>query len=240
MELSVTQKTTFQDRGILKISGLLSSREVQIVREDIFAELERLKFKVKGKFSTGKMSGVPVFQQTSHLSQMIRPGANVAALFNANILQIANVLGGSKLKPTQALPQLLLSLPHRENWSLENLNWHLDLKVPAEDHIPGVQVFILIDDLRPQGGGTLAIAGSHRLHYLPTAKGNAHEIIRQDFYHDKLKSGRSFSVEGVEVSIQEMHGKAGDVYFMDLRVLHSPSINASKNMRIMTTNRFIK
>ena len=40
------------------------------------------------------------------------------------------------------------------------------------------------------------------------------------------------------LSIIEMSGKAGDVYLMDMRLLHTPSINATKNIRMMATARF--
>jgi hypothetical protein len=39
--------------------------------------------------------------------------------------------------------------------------------------------------------------------------------------------------------IVEMHGNAGDVYVMDMRVVHSPSINARNKARMMLTCRFL-
>jgi hypothetical protein len=46
--------------------------------------------------------------------------------------------------------------------------------------------------------------------------------------------------EETSIQIVELSGRAGDVYLMDLRVLHSPSINASRNIRMMATNRYLK
>jgi len=43
----------------------------------------------------------------------------------------------------------------------------------------------------------------------------------------------------IGVTITEMSGKAGDVYLMDMRILHTPSINDSKNFRMMATCRFL-
>ena len=33
-------------------------------------------------------------------------------------------------------------------------------------------------------------------------------------------------------------GRASDVFLMDLRVLHTPSVNSTKNVRMMATTRF--
>jgi hypothetical protein len=39
--------------------------------------------------------------------------------------------------------------------------------------IPGVQAFVLIDDLLPKGGTTLALAGSHQLKGQPCINDNS-------------------------------------------------------------------
>jgi ectoine hydroxylase-related dioxygenase (phytanoyl-CoA dioxygenase family) len=36
-----------------------------------------------------------------------------------------------------------------------------------------------------------------------------------------------------------MCGRAGDVFLMDMRVLHTPSVNATKQPRMMATTRCI-
>ncbi len=42
---------------------------------------------------------------------------------------------------------------------------------------------------------------------------------------------------GLGVSIMEMSGRAGDVFLMDMRLLHTPSVNSTKRMRMMATSR---
>jgi len=34
-----------------------------------------------------------------------------------------------------------------------------------------------------------------------------------------------------------MSGNAGDVFLIDMRLLHTPSINSTKNMRVMAASR---
>ena len=46
--------------------------------------------------------------------------------------------------------------------------WHLDplFSVPNTETPPGVQAFAFLDTVGPGGGGTVVLAGSHRLHRL--------------------------------------------------------------------------
>jgi hypothetical protein len=39
------------------------------------------------------------------------------------------------------------------------------------------------------------------------------------------------------IHLVEMSGRAGDVFLMDMRILHTPSINATRNVRMMATTR---
>ena len=123
---------------------------------------------------------------------------------------------------------MLLSLPNQGEWSLKGLNWHLDIS-RATAVLPGVQAFVILDTLLPHGGGTLALAGSHRVRnaqgLYPVLRSGAVQDLRQD---------------GVALKVLEMTGDAGDVYLMDMRVVHSPSINATKNVRMMATARFLR
>jgi hypothetical protein len=248
MTSSTSDSIVFAEQGILHRKGALSKNEVQTVKDAINSELVRLKLRIKGQISSSKIQGLPIFQQTGRLGQMVNVGSGLDRLFPAELVSSMNFLAKTRLKPSR--PQLLLSVPHKQKWSLNNLYWHLDIAVPKHNEIPGVQAFILIDDVQPRGGATLAIAGSHQLPYLPQAKtGSANSILRQD----KLFSGlfderpvepetyfKPHAIHGIQVSVVEMSGKAGDTYLMDMRLLHSPSINASKNVRMMATNRFMR
>jgi len=231
----------FFDNGVLPLRGFLPPKLVAAVQNSILSELTRLKIKVNGKIAASKIQNLPVFQQTGRLGQMIKVGDEIDRLFPEELLAAMNSLTGSPLKAASPQPQILLSLPHKEAWSLNHLNWHLDLTPPKTDQTPGVQAFVLIDDVQPQGGATLALAGSHKLHYVHRDH-NAHGILRQhsEFVSAPEKFFEPQVVHGVRVQIVEMSGRAGDVYLMDLRVLHSPSINSRKDIRMMATNRFLR
>jgi hypothetical protein len=252
MVLGDPERIRFRESGVLSLKGAIPKREVAAVKRSLIAELDRLKLRVNGRLVSSKIENLPPFQQTGRLGQMIRSGPEVDRLFSPELFASMGSLTSSKLrKPSTPRPsaQLLISFPHKEEWSLARLNWHLDLKVPKKDEVPGVQAFILIDDVQPRGGATLALAGSHRLHYLKDSPGNsAHAILRQHPKFGDLFNGgnpqpealfKPQIIDGVEVYIVEMAGQAGDVFLMDLRTLHSPSVNATKHIRMMATARLI-
>lgn len=56
----------------------------------------------------------------------------------------------------------------------------------------------------------------------------------------RVRIGRRRSaarLQALGVDVVEMSGRAGDVYLMDMRLLHTPSINATRQMRLMATTR---
>ncbi len=241
MILHQIDKKAFSEQGILPLRGFFPRKLMLAAQESILSELKRLKLMVNGKILSSKIEDLPMFQQTAYLAQKVGQRDEVDRLFADELLEAMNALAGSKLKPAHPHPQILLSFPHKTDWSLNQLNWHLDLAPPKADQIPGVQAFILIDDVKPQGGATLGLAGSHRLHYV-SRNGNAHEILRlsSDFGSTPEKYLQPQVVEGTQIQIVEMCGQAGDVYLMDLRLLHTPSFNTQRRIRMMATNRYLK
>ncbi|MBX3018853.1 MAG: hypothetical protein KF767_13265 [Bdellovibrionaceae bacterium] len=248
MDWKTTDSIQLVESGLVALRGFWPKKVVAPVREKVMSELERVKIRQNGKWVAGKLDAMPVFQRSGALSQMVSVGPEFKRLFDQELREVLNLAADGPLLPQTPTPQLLLSLPNKEAWHVPTMNWHLDLKVPHDFSSPGLQAFVLIDDLVPRGGATLAIAGSHRLHEL-AREGGAHHILRQhaqlSALYDarratELEVGKTYDVNGIPVAIQEMSGRAGDVFVMDLRVLHSPSLNASKNVRMMGTNRYLR
>jgi ectoine hydroxylase-related dioxygenase (phytanoyl-CoA dioxygenase family) len=118
-----------------------------------------------------------------------------------------------------------------------------------------VQLFAFLDVVEARGGGTLAIAGSHRLlnegrairpsefARLLRAKPFFADLLiadpsanspqhRADLFH------RTGAVGGVRLQIVEMTGVPGDLWLTDLRVLHAGAPNATERPRMMLTFRY--
>lgn len=162
------------------------------------------------------------------------PKARWAGL-RKKILEEATTLLASHVGRTiRKLPtfQLLLSPPQQGEWSLDGLNWHVDLGKGSHERTPGVQAFFLLDDVAPRGGATLALAGSHRIPSGSRESSALRSALRGG-------EGRQRELEELGVSLLEMSGRMGDVFLMDMRVLHTPSINTTKNLRLMATCRFL-
>lgn len=148
-------------------------------------------------------------------------------------------------------PGLLFTLPNANTWTLPHQNWHLDMPRLADGGVPGVQIFAFLETVEPEGGGTLAVTGSHRVGN-PRARINSGDLRKQlkrepyfaalmadstgDRLHFLHKVGR---VGHVELQVVEMTGAPGDVYFMDLRLLHTIAPNARPIPRLMLTQRYL-
>ena len=106
--------------------------------------------------------------------------------------------------------------------------------------------------MEPGGGGTLIIAGSHRLFNLGRfvrAKELNRLLRQQRFFRDLLAAEGSTAfadggalpsgaIDGVGLEVMELTGRPGDTYLLDMRILHTGAPNASARPRIMATHRF--
>jgi len=241
----------FEKLGVVRLSSRLPQNRTGPIRERIFAEFDRLGLRAGGKLSSAKLRSLPIFRQIGRLEQMVKIGSELDRLFPDELLAaMGSLMTSPWLRPARPHPQLLLSFPHKEAWSLDRLNWHVDKTPTPADEIVAVQAFVLIDDVASRGGATLALAGTHKLPYLPGSRGNsARNILGEDPIFaslfgsagaDKEYLWRPREIRGVPISIVEMCGRAGDVYLMDMRVLHSPSVNATKAARMMASLRLVR
>lgn len=227
-DMTPQQLSSFNEQGYLLLRGAIPTKSLNKVRNDILDELKRLNMWASGKRLSAVNKTLTPFQETVKISSSIRLEHLHDKLLPDQITSLLPKLAGRDLAFTHQ--QLLISLPNQGAWSLAGLNWHTDVASSSSDLVPGIQAFILIDKVKTHGGGTLALAGSHRFNRRNNLRGKAGEILR---------AGGDVTLLGPNISIVEMSGEAGDVYLMDMRVLHTPSINATHNVRIMATVRYL-
>lgn len=218
----------FIDQGYLRLEGFHPKNRMMPIRQKLVDELKRLS---ENKAVSRSMRGVPVFQQIGKLSALIKVPRLHEALVTSELMDVVTLLGGRMPAASQGT-QLLLSPPHQGAWTLKGLNWHVDIAADTQDQLPGIQAFFLIDDVAPRGGGTLALAGSHRVGTRRTPPASS--------LRELLKTTESLERDlyALGITIVEMCGRTGDVILMDMRLLHTPSINTTKNVRMMATSRF--
>ncbi len=209
---TLVQLNEFQSKGILRIKNAVPKELLTSAQKHIDSELQRLGIKKYGSVPA-QLKDIHFFQQITKLGQMINHDASLDRLISDELVDFSEKLANSKLE-SPSTTQLLISLPSKKEWSADHLNWHVDVNASPNGPVPGVQIFVLIREVKIHGGATMAKIGSH------------------------LLSKNSF--EKRDIPIIEMYGEAGDVFLMDMRIVHSPSINATREIRMMLTKRYMR
>ncbi|WP_397423419.1 phytanoyl-CoA dioxygenase family protein [Phenylobacterium sp.] len=252
--LSDAQLAQFQSQGVVKIDGLLSLQGVADARHAVLRRMEALGLWGNGKWRLDHVER-PQWPATG-----LKPARDIGhrhpeleALIDEPAVRIAveHLSGGGPFdRKVWPRPQILASLPNAPPWSLPG-GWHVDAPRLASRLSPGLQLFAFLEPVEPRGGGTLVVAGSHRLlnagRHLKvkaiTSALGAEPFFRQLFDSQSklacpavLPEGR---VEGVPLKVMELTGQPGDAWLMDLRILHAAAPNGSDRPRLMITHRFV-
>ncbi len=218
---------SFRHQGYLLLEGFHPPKRIAPIRRRLQHALDMLE---RNRRAAQSLRGLPVFQQIGKLSPLVQVPGLHHALVTPELLDVITALGGHSPSTVQET-QLLLSPPGQGRWTLERLNWHVDVTARRQERPPGIQAFFLLDTMAPHGGATLALAGSHRGAARRTASGLAlREVLSRGGDLER-------ALRELDIALVEMTGQAGDVYLMDMRLLHSPSVNASRRVRLMATCR---
>jgi hypothetical protein len=149
-------------------------------------------------------------------------------------------------------------------WTVAYENWHWDGN--CFDHLQqlnGLFIFTFLSKVESHGGGTLAVAGSHRLlakflKSLPDARKFTHSKLRPKFWasHPWLAAlshrsrvgedrvarfmGWATDVDGIPARVVELTGEPGDAMLCHPSLLHAVSMNClavPRFMRVAAINR---
>lgn len=238
--LTRDQQESFRRRGLVHVEGLLPVDRVAEAHAATMRTFEPPANRPhKGKLRAASQS---------------RP---VRDLLSPELLcAVEELTGGRSVLPMGGRPQLLVTMPNAQAWAVPSTVWHVDTpRVPAG--MIGVQVFVFLHEVRHAGGGTLMVAGSHRLLNTGTRIGSKEikrRLKRMPYFRDLMSkqsencAGRLLAEpvtvteeggEPVEVQVVEFCGAPGDVWFTDLRMLHTLSPNTTGVPRVVLTQRYI-
>lgn len=255
--LTTEQLDEFNCRGVLRLAGLISADRARRAREHVQRRLALLGLWKDGAWcldAIPKPKWPDTGLKTSKVIGNKHPDIE-ALLDEPALLAAVDVLleGCDFNQVLHKRPQLLFTLPNADSWAMPT-SWHVDLPRLASGRRPGVQLFTFLDTVEKRGGGTLAVAGSHRLlnegrvigagtvprllcreAFFRTVCGNA--LVDADD-HERLLD-LSGAVNDVALNLVEFTGAPGDAYLMDLRVLHANTPNAGDLPRMMATYRFM-
>ncbi|MYD88519.1 MAG: phytanoyl-CoA dioxygenase family protein [Acidobacteria bacterium] len=223
--LTLEQHRTFAQTGVLRIEGVVPAEPVGAARETIQYAID-----IGAKPSR--------YARSKPVSGVFRPA----------IAGVAEELAGRPVSPWPA-PTVLVTQPGTTVWTVPSTGWHVDIPRLAKDGVPGVQAFVLLGRVKARGGGTLVVAGSHRLlDGEPMRSKDVKRRLRSKPWFNDLMSKQvmnrhhllteSACVDGVSVRVLELCGAPGDVYFTDMRLLHASSPNTREAVRIMVTQRY--
>jgi ectoine hydroxylase-related dioxygenase (phytanoyl-CoA dioxygenase family) len=152
-------------------------------------------------------------------------------------------------------PLVTLPGPPLSVWDVPSAGWHTDF--PCWPAASALRMFAYLNDVRPQGAGTLVVAGSHGVaawaERHPQCSRNSSEFkksLRRSnaWFADLLgqhlpwgtrkasfmnQPGEAF---GVPVRVAELSANAGDVVLWHPSLLHAEAPNATYDPRLMLTH----
>lgn len=241
-------RTQLESLGAARVDGLIPKSEAIIARDLIYEIASN-----HGLYTSGgwrRSDGRFVLDKSFRTAlKALNASARFPNLISENLVKFTEELLGEQITPLPPGQQILFTLPGATSWSVPHDVWHIDVPRLGELGPPGLQVFIYLDELAPEGGGTLAVAGSHRLlnssNFIRSK--DLKPLLQKETYFQNLfdaERGKISCLEDtmgtlgdVDLEVVELTGQIGDVYFMDLRTLHTPAPNASETARIMLTCR---
>ncbi len=154
----------------------------------------------------------------------------------------------------------LVNFPDTEpaQWYIPNSGWHVDYHYTYRpDPLFGLRVFTFLSDVQPRSGGTLIVAGSHRLvaryaaalseqeralkyAHLRKRFNRSHAWLRRLTQEEEHAAGRIEAlmeqggvIDGVAVCVDELRGRPGDVALMHPWLLHTRAPHGGSTPRFM-------
>jgi hypothetical protein len=243
--LTLEQRQTFDRVGVLRLPGFYPAADIAGMADRLWSDLERRYGVLRKRPATWTVVRPAQFQAVE------RAGA-FAALGSQPLFDLADILlGAGAWDKPRRWGHPLVTFPSPV-WNLPRVMWHLDYPAEGPGSLaPAMRVFVFLEPVRPHGGGTLYVAGSHQL-IMDLAAGEARPVPSAKM-RERLKPadpwftrlwatlgdevrgllGEASQVRGVDVAVEEMTGEAGDLILMHPLMLHGLSHNALDRPRMM-------
>ena len=257
--ISESQMADFRSRGVTRLENWLPADKVTRAREVVLSALERHGcVQQDGEWTFAGLDQLPPHKASSILRKGVKHAGSFQHLVTPELLQAIDTLAEAALVPMskkgQVNPGLLVSLPDAEAWSVPHTGWHVDLcRLRNRGVPPGIQLFACLDTVAPKGGGTVVVAGSHRVldddPWIGPAMKHAKRLRRLPYFRDLMSAAATdrdrfldepSHVGDVDLQVVELCGEPGDAFLVDMRVLHTTAPNASRAPRLMVTQRCMR
>ena len=258
--LTPTGKSEFDHLGYLRLRRAIPEGDVELVLARIWEDLKQ---------RCGALRSDPATWPAMNpkgINKLARSGIFGPTCSPAVQDAINDLLGRGSWEKPVPWGSVLISFPLKGPWSLPDKSWHLDLAgcaVSAEAaEIPGIQVFAILEPLIPQGGATVALAGSHRLvrrlaqHPELIGEGRSGDIRKAvdkavpslralwsrdpDVDREERYLRNAVQFDGASVKAVEFTGESGDVILMHPWIFHAAAPNCGNVPRIVITQRITR
>ncbi|MEO1933821.1 MAG: phytanoyl-CoA dioxygenase family protein [Myxococcales bacterium] len=158
--MNLEQQQAFERDGLTCIRGAVGRAEVDAIRDRLW-EVAETKRGISREDRASWQRVPPALMKQARVNEGLFEPMFSDVVCNG----IDALLGDKNWQRPPIAGQLLMSPPDAEKWDVPHKVWHLDFPAPGwvGNVLPGVQLFLLLDRLDPQQGGTLVVAGSHRL-----------------------------------------------------------------------------
>ena len=255
--LSPAQREHFAERGFVRVPGAFPRDAAAAMEQRVWAWLERQHGVCPTDPSTWRRGPIEGLQPLKH--QVVFDAIGGAVLLGA----LDELLGAARWTRPKHWGQFLVSFPSPIGEETRSRGpWHTDFdyRGPSE-RVFAALVFSYLSDVPDGAGGTLAVAGSHRLiRRFVEGRGQAalgrmktvrHAFMRSDPWLASLaaeeNAGRcdltelvgEREVAGVPVEIVDLSGEAGDVVIGHPWLLHRAAPNRGERPRMMRVQRVV-
>lgn len=251
MRLTPEDLRHFRDHGYVRVSGAFSPSDAASMQDAWWAELAAVHRIERNDRTTWR-------QPLADLKAAKRDPLQVRILTARVAGVLDDLLGEGAWDPPRDWGRTLVTFPEAGRWDVPSGLWHWDNPCGPEGRAPdSLFVVSFIGRVEPGGGGTLLIAGSHRLLARQEAAlaGRrpplAYRERRALFYglHPWLAAlcGEAASppdrigafmrdgaeIGGVPVRVVELTGEPGDMVFCHPAIVHCAAPNRTSQPRFM-------
>ena len=243
--LDEQQERVFDELGVVKVKGLFDADVAGDIENELWRRFEKWGIE-RGRPESWEELEEATIRKVMKGTRRVR---GLETIYNDRTDELACTLAReTEFERQKALLLLTFSRQHSyiQDEVVPSSIWHSDTpNVPGEG-LTGVIVLGFINHVRPRGGGTMVITGSHRLFEASTSaitSKMAKRKLKKYPYFRELLSATSTDrerflnepgiVNGIELQVTELTGEPGDAYFVNGSVMHTITRNYLSEPRMM-------